>query len=305
MKIISVDLGGTRIKAAALEDTHLLAETWIPSHSKQGLAARWPELNGVLSALISEAKWSSVDAVVMGFPGLVNVKQRRVSKTYGKYDDAVDLDLVAWADEQFAAPLYIDNDARLAALGEWKHGAGENMDHLLMITLGTGVGTTAIVDGQMLRGGADRAGILGGHLVVQPDGDLCHCGRKGCLEVEASTASLPQWFDRLNVEGLEKPDPVDFAWVFRESEKGHPTAQALKERCLQMWSRGVANLVQAFDPERVVIGGGVAASGQLILEPLKRELDTLDYAKVPECTLAQLGNHSANYGASVLIGELS
>src|SRR5262249_29473232 len=127
----------------------------------------------------------------MAFPSLIDSRTGRVLAAYGKYADAPQIDLPQWSRKTLRLPLIIENDARMALLGEWQAGAGRGCDDLVMVTLGTGIGTAALIEGIVVRGRHGQAGVLGGHLTVQQDGRQCTCGNRGCAEAEASTSVLP------------------------------------------------------------------------------------------------------------------
>jgi glucokinase len=172
----------------------------------------------------------------------------------------------------------MENDARAALVGEWRHGAGKGYRNLLMVTIGTGVGSAVLLDGHLLKGSRYLAGNLGGHQVVRFDGQPCNCGNTGCLESEASSWSLPGLVRR--TEGYaESPFangvPANFEQLFRLAEQGDVFALSVQRHCLRAWAAGISNFVYAFDPEIVVLGGGVMNSADVILPFLRRHIDQL------------------------------
>lgn len=259
---IGIDLGGTRVKIGLILGDQLIAKTIIPARSAEGLAASLPfietEINTMLFAHNVPAELFG--GIGMGFPGLVDPKQQRILSTNKKYDDALDLHLGDWVAEKWGVPFFIDNDARMAAVGEWKYGAGKGTDNLVVITIGTGIGTSAIIEGKLLRGKHFQAGCLGGHLSVDYKGAVCTCGNVGCMEAHAATWSIKQ-----RVAGsagyadssMSTAEVIDFESLFKEAKNNDPLAQQIKEDCLEVWSAGIVNLIHAYDPEVVVIGGGV------------------------------------------------
>lgn len=274
MTVLACDLGGTQMKIGVVRDGRVLARAVEPANSHAGLAPQLPVLAAAWLRLLAETNLTLADCagVAVAFPGLVEGKTGRVLATYGKYDDARAIDLPAWARAGFGLPLALENDARMALIGEWQAGAGLGCDDLVMVTLGTGLGVCAVIEGQVLRGRHGQAGVLGGHLTVRVGGRRCGCGNLGCAEAEASTAHLGAiapgmpGFPR---SPLSSVVPLDYAAVFRHAAEGDPCAVALRAHSLQVWSALVVSLIHAFDPERVVLGGGIMASGGVILPAIR------------------------------------
>ncbi len=273
--ILAGDLGGTRIKLGLAHGGRLLAHTGLPANSQHGLAPRLPVLKDAWLKLLVEAglRLEDCQGVTIAFPSLIDPSTGRVLAEYGKYPDAPGLDLRAWAKAELALPLAIENDARVALAGEWRHGAGRGCENLVMMTLGTGLGTSAVIQGRLLRGLHGQAGVLGGHTTVRFGGRLCHCGNLGCAEAEASTAFLTELVDRnpeFKRSALEAEPVLDFAAVFKQAANGDACAMRLRDHSLQVWSALAVNLIHSYDPERLILGGGIMASGGAIL-PVMRD----------------------------------
>lgn len=270
MNLLACDLGGTRMKIGVVRDGVVLAQITEPAHSKAGLAPALPVLKAAWLRLLDELKVSvaNCSGISVAFPSLVDTKSGRILAEYGKYADAMQLDLRAWAKHEFAQPLAIENDARMALIGEWKFGAGRGSNDVVMITLGTGLGTAAVIEGQVLRGKHGQAGALGGHSTVRYGGRACTCGNVGCAEAEASTAFLDE-LTRTNPDfatsQLAREATLDFAAVFRCASAGDSAAIKLCDHSLLVWSTLAVNLIHAYDPEVVILGGGIMASRDVIL----------------------------------------
>lgn len=275
MAVIALDLGGTRIKFGLLENGRLLASANV-AVSSESFAGAIPVIESQVEKLLAEAGQDNIEGIGMAFPTIVDSDRMRLLYKYTKYNDANDLDLVGWARSEWNAPLVMENDARAALVGEWQHGAGTGVDNLVMVTIGTGVGSAALVNGRLLKGSHYLAGNLGGHMAVNFDGGRCNCGNIGCLESEASSWALPGILKRQSgyadspFAGGEKPD---FETVFRLAAAGEPFALSARERSLEAWATGILNLVYAYDPERVVIGGGVMHSADVILPFIQNKIN--------------------------------
>jgi glucokinase len=270
MNVLACDLGGTRMKIGVVRDGRMLAQTVEPANSHLGLAPQLPVLKAVWRRLLSGLKMTPADCagVAVAFPSLVDTATGRILAEYGKYADALALDLRAWARTEFGLPLAIENDARMALIGEWRAGSGRGCDNLVMMTLGTGLGTCAIIEGRVLRGRHGQAGVLGGHMTVRYGGRLCSCGNLGCAEAVASTALLRQMaegFPDWNRSSLRQVATLEYAQVFQHAVAGDGCAVALRDHSLLVWSTLAVNLIHAYDPEIVILGGGIMASGEVIL----------------------------------------
>jgi glucokinase len=193
--------------------------------------------------------------------------QRTITRTFGKYDDAPDIDLEQWARDTLGLPLRIDNDARAAAVGEWLEGAGRGFDHLVMVTLGTGIGTAVISHGKPLWGQGGFAGNLGGHGSPRDGGRPCICGQNGCAEAHAASWALPGIASESPVflqSSLSRAERIDYLAVFEQAALGDQLARELKENAYREWTLLLTRLTMQFDPECIVIGGGIMASGEIL-----------------------------------------
>lgn len=276
MPVIALDLGGTRIKFGLVENGQMLASATVPVPSSDSFAAVLPVIEQQVAEMLQKTGSTRLDGIGMAFPTIVDSDRMRLLYKYVKYNDANDLDLAAWAKNTWNAPLVMENDARAALVGEWQHGAGSGTDDLVMVTIGTGIGSAALVNRRLLKGSHYLAGNLGGHQNIRFDGGKCNCGNIGCLESEASSWALPEilkkhpGFAESPFFAGEKPD---FEAVFRLAAAGDGFAVSVRERCLEVWAAGILNLVYAYDPERVVIGGGVMHSAHVILPFIQNKIN--------------------------------
>lgn len=267
--ILACDLGGTHMKIGVVGQGRVLAQVTEAANSRAGLAPALPVLQAAWRRLLGGLNLAPGDCagISVAFPSLLD-PSGRILDEYGKYPDAMSLDLRAWARAEFNLPLAIENDARMALLGEWKQGAGRGADNLAMMTLGTGLGTAAVIEGRLLRGVHGQAGVLGGHSTVHYGGHPCACGNIGCAETEASTAwlkqvaaGLPEW----PASALRDLPGLHYADVFKFAAAGDACALKLRERSLRIWSAVAVNLIHAYDPELIILGGGIMASRDVIL----------------------------------------
>ena len=267
---IGIDLGGTRVKIGIVANNEVIAKKMIPARSARGLRANLPYIQEEIEKLTGEVNLpiTSLKGIGLAFPGLVNPWTKKILSTNQKYDDALEIDLDAWVKENWGVPFFLDNDARMVAVGEWKCGAGQDTDNLVVMTIGTGIGTSAIVEGKLLRGRHFQAGCLGGHFTIQYNGRKCTCGNLGCVEAYGSTWSLKEIIamtaqQKENGETISKI--TDFATLFDAAKKNDALAIHIQRECMDVWAAGIINLIHAYDPEVVVLGGGVLNSQQDII----------------------------------------
>jgi len=267
---IGIDLGGTRIKSGLLKNNILLEKKIIDAESNKGLQSNLPKLETAIDDLLKkyEVKPGMLQGIGLAFPGIVNPISKKIISTNKKYDDGPQLNLEEWTSQKWNAAFYIENDARMAAVGEWIFGAGRGSNDIVAVTIGTGIGSSAIIEGHLLRGKHFQAGCLGGHFTVQYNGNECTCGNIGCVEAQAST-----W----NISRMIKADPdflksslaiethLDFYALFKASQENDELATRIKIECMDIWSAGIISLIHAYDPEVVVLGGGILNSKEEII----------------------------------------
>jgi glucokinase len=218
----------------------------------------------------------------LAFPGLVNTISKKVISTNKKYDDAPLLNLEEWVQQKWQTSFFMDNDARMAAVGEWKFGAGKGIDNLVAVTLGTGIGSAAIIEGNLLRGKHFQAGILGGHISLNYKGDVCTCGNIGCAEAEASTWNISHKIkndDLFSKSILALEQNLDFEALFRAARENDTLAIQKKDECISIWATAIINLIHAYDPEMVILSGGILNSKEVIIPSIQKAVDT--YAWCP------------------------
>ena len=307
MITIAADLGGTRIKLGIVMDGKVAQQASLPALSKEGLRRRLPdiadEIYRQLALLGLESR--QCHALGLSFPGLVDPYADRVRATYGKWDDAPEIDLAAWAKACFAVPLVMENDTRLALFGEWRAGAGAGCDNLVLVTLGTGLGTAAVVEGKLLTGVHGQAGVLGGHFSTNRQGARCTCGNIGCAEAEASTfvlARIAKQHPEFERSALRRRDPIDYSAVFELARQGDPCALALRKHGIDVWAQMIVNLIHAYDPERIILGGGIIAGAADFIDELRANI--LSHAHTPwgrvEIAIGSLGSSAALLGLDAL-----
>jgi len=308
MFTIVIDLGGTIIKMGLSDGQKLVASRSTKVLLKNGLKDHLPIIEDLINEMLDEAELPLNKLIGVGFcfPGLVDSVHNQVLSTNKKYDDAVDIDLVHWAKQNWEIPLYLENDARMALLGEWQYGAGKGYENIVMVTLGTGIGSAALIEGKLLKGKHFQAGNLGGHFTVNHRGIRCTCGNIGCMESEASTWRLPELI-RTN-PGFEssslKNEPLlDYESLFRNAKNNDTLAKEILDHCYSVWSSGMVSMIHAFDPEVIIISGGIMKSAEVILPELQLRIDQNAWTPWGNIKLinAKFSDSAALFGADYLV----
>lgn len=310
MKAVSIDLGGTHATVALVEDRAILHSEEISLDRTNGFSAVLPLLAGSARNLAANAGLSRSDfgGCALSFCGLADSATGRVLSTNQKYDDAPGLDLPAWCQQELGLPFKIENDARMALLGECYAGAAFGSGDVVMITLGTGIGGAAMMNGKLVRGKHVQGGCLGGHLPAQFNGRRCTCGAIGCAEAEASGWALPlvakEW-PCFSSSALALEPEVNFKALFTLAEQGDSVAVAIRDRCLHVWASLSVGLIHAYDPEVIVFGGGVMRGGDVIIKFVQEYVSQNSWTPwgTVKVKAAELGNHAGLLGAIPLLTQ--
>jgi glucokinase len=309
---IAIDVGGTSIKAGLVRGSEILAADAIAARSDEGLAPQLPRIAELVERVCASRQLEPADCLGIGVavPFIVDpVHQRIRSAPREKYGDACEVDLASWARGRFDADLRMENDAHAALLGEWRHGAGQGSDDFVMLTLGTGIGCSVLIGGRPLRGRHFQAGVLGGHLIAKPLGGApcAACPASGCYEAESATQSLARearMHPAFAGSALASEPEIAFAAVFRHAARGDETAAAVRDRCLRHWTALIVSLVHAYDPDRIVIGGGVSEGEEVrsFFATMQADVNRQAWITEPiEIRAASLGNRAGLIGAASLL----
>ena len=284
MKLLyaGVDLGGTNISAAMADETgRILAESTHPTQSHEGHGAVLERIAKMIDELAAKVGGRPA-RLGLGAPGLVDLPTgttRFLPNLPGHWRD---VPVRAILEHRIGCPVQLLNDARAAALGELVFGRGQNASTMILFTLGTGVGGAVVVDRQLRLGPLGAAGEVG-HQTILPDGPLCNCGNRGCLETLASGPAITAEGVRLFLSGaaprlhqLCRGDiaNVSPATMAAAARAGDGSVAAALRRVGEWLGIGAANLVTALHPDLIVLGGGVAELGDLLLEPMRQVIST-------------------------------
>ena len=290
MAVLGIDIGGTKL-AAGIVDTEgrMLARDEIPTRAGEGLEPVMDRIVGLGRGLLSrpEAAAVSVQRIGVGCAGPVDLKAGLVLRP-PNLPGWTRVPLTELLQHALGLPIVLENDANAAALGEFRYGAGRGAKSIVYMTVSTGIGGGIILDGRIWHGLKDAAGEIG-HITVDPDGPLCGCGNRGCLEAISSGTSIARRAKEILAAGrpselgrVANPTAAD---VVRLAGEGDPVASAVWDRAVRYLGIGVAAVIAILAPERVAIGGGVSRAGDALFEPLRdhvrRRLKLVPVESVP------------------------
>lgn len=312
MMRIGVDLGGTNTAAAVFDDQYrLLARASVPtrrSPTPQGVA------DSIAKACLESCRAcgiepSDADYIGIGSPGIVDT-QKGVIEYWSRYD-FTGVPMADLVKARMNRPVYMENDANAAALGEYVAGAGAGSLDMVAVTLGTGIGGGAVIGGR-LYSGFNHAALELGHMSIAYDGKPCTCGRRGCFEAYASVTALVE-----QTRDAMRAAPESFMWklaptlekaggrtAFDAMRAGDAAGRAVVKAYTDFLACGLINIVNIFQPEVLCIGGGISNEGETLLAPVRETLDREEYARGlgrrTKLVRALLGNDAGLYGAAAL-----
>ncbi|MFD0693615.1 ROK family protein [Paenibacillus sp. GCM10027628] len=272
---IAVDFGGTNIKIGLVKNGEVISKASIPAHSESGLLKRLPDVVRTIHKLIAHNGSSMSECAGIGIatPGLVDTANRTILSINDKYSDAVGFSFQKWVEETFSLPCILENDARAALIGETAYGVACGETDAVLMTFGTGIGSAALINGQILRGRHYQAGILGGHLTTDIHGKACNCGNIGCLEAQAghwALGNLARRHPGFEHSLLACAEDVNYMTILEAVKSSDATAGDLLKALISHWSAGIVNLIHAYDPDVVILSGGLMKSKKDIV-PLLQE----------------------------------
>ncbi|TML64120.1 MAG: ROK family protein [Actinobacteria bacterium] len=306
---IGVDLGGTKCLGVLLDDEgRVLAEHRVPTPASATPGAIVDAIIEVVAGLGGSAR------VGVGAPGLVDGDG--VLRFAPNLPGVTSLALRAELERRLpGTTARVDNDATCAGWAEWRVGAARGSDHVLLITLGTGIGGGIVAGGRLERGANGFAGEIG-HMVVDPHGPACVCGKRGCWERFASGSGLGRLAREAAQAGRGRrmvalaggdPEAVRGEHVTRACAEGDAEALEVMRQFAWWLALGLVNLAYAFDPETFVIGGGLVEAGEVLLEPTRAAFADLlagsAYRPAVAIVAAQLGERAGAIGAALVARE--
>lgn len=310
--IIGIDIGGTNVKIGLLNLEGDIVSKWEINTNKENKGKSivdeiWTFISHNLSEMIVQNK---IIGIGVGAPGFVN-------ESTGKVYEAVNIGwtnfpLAKMLQEKAGLPVLVENDANIAALGEYWKGNRDRVDSLIIITLGTGVGGGIISDGEVLHGENGTAGEIG-HIIVEPNGYPCNCGRKGCLDTIASATGIVRRAKDIisqdEMSALAKlyysnNDKIDAKDIFDLAKKGDADCVEIITEIADSIGIALANAAAIVNPSTIIVGGGLSEAGEWFLDQIKLSFKKYSLTRIGDETrieLAKLGNDAGIIGAAYLV----
>jgi len=313
--LIGVDLGGTFIKTALITlQGDIVNKGEIPSEKESGPERVIANIGKSIQLAVKEAGqiFNQVQGIGVGAPGPLNTQKWIVCNAVN-IPGFINIPLRDLIQDKFGIPVNLENDANAAGYGEYWKGAGRGSSLMVAYTLGTGVGGGIIIDGKLIRGTNDCGGELG-HMTIVPDGEMCSCGNRGCVEAYASAtflvkhtaAKLKKGCPSLLTKWLEEGKILTAKLIDEARRAGDEFAGEMLLEVGYYLGLGVANVVSALNPDVVVVGGGMIKAGEIILEAVRREVKKRTFREHYEhlrIIPAALGNNAGIIGAAGLALE--
>ncbi|MFC1942383.1 ROK family protein [Chloroflexota bacterium] len=309
--VLAVDIGGTKIMAAIISnDGRILAKDIYPTLAGEGVSSVIGRLSAAMDSLLNQSNMepTQLGAISIAAAGAVD-SGRRLITTSPNLPGWSDVPLGDIVQDRHQINTFLVNDASAAALGEHRFGAGKGIDNLILITLGTGIGGGIVINGEMYDGVCGSAGEFG-HMIIEINGQECGCGNNGCLEALASgTAVARDAVERISKGGQSslvkivkgKIENITAEKVGEAAKNGDSLALDVLSTAGRYLGIGMVSLVNIFNPEMIILGGGMATLGSLLIDPAERLVAEMAFpisAQAVRIVTAQLGNEAGVYGAA-------
>ncbi len=302
---IGIDLGGTNIKYAIVSgDGTIVFESIKPTQANEGRDVVIQNILNCCEELLEYAiaHQMKVCGVGVGTPGIID--NGLVLGGAENLPEWESLPLGGILSRQLNMPVFVENDANMMGLAEVRFGAADNVDDAVFLTIGTGVGGAMVLNGELYGGHRNRGAELG-HIMVNPDGAICDCGTKGCLEAHASVTSLIRDYKDALVAGRHAmPDKIDGIHIMQKFKSGDACAQEAINLHMHYLAMGIASFINVFSPQKVIIGGGLSEAGDFYIDEVQKrtmKLAMKETSVFTQIVRANLGNKAGFIGAAALV----
>lgn len=314
--VLAVDIGGSAFRVAILD------EEGRRRAMSEGETLKSGGRDWMLSQILERARdlvkqtGDPIRSCGVSFGGPVDFERQRVRSMHVRGWN--DFELSRWVKDNLSVPCRVDNDANAGALGEYSFGAGKGCKSIFYITLSTGIGGGMVIDGKLLRGKDGLAGEVG-HIPISETGIRCSCGRRGCFETFCSGTAIAQngkeWAERrpesasrmLELSGGD-PERITAKIVLQTAQEGVSSSSRIVLEFSRWLARGLTTVIRLVNPDKIVLGGGVALAGKVFMKPTLEFLEELESPRLKSSTeivLAELGSLSPLFGAAALGMELA
>jgi glucokinase len=315
--IIAVDIGGSKILATAFtEDGHVLARDIVPTLAKEGVNRVISRVSSAIDKLLEQniTEIDRLGGIGIACAGGVDSERGIVVTPSPNLPDWSNIHLADILRGRFNTNTFIVNDASAAALGESRYGAGKGMKNIVLLTVGTGIGGGIIINGELYLGARGGAGEIG-HMSIDINGPECGCGNLGCLEMMASGKAVTrEAVNRIKhgeksmmVEMVEeKIDNITMETIGIAAHSGDDLAKDIMDRGAYYLGVGIVNLVNIFNADMVIIGGGMSELGEMLIGPSRRMVKERAFSissQSVRIVTAELGNEAGVYGAAAFVQD--
>jgi glucokinase len=301
---LAIDLGGTRIKAGVVVGNEVVAQRIVPTEDERGFEHVLRQIISVGEQLLHEHPSTVVG---LSLPAVVDVERGTVVDVRKNLSGLIGFPLADVLRRRFQLPVAVENDARMYGLGELVAGAGRGISNLVVLTLGTGVGCCVVLNGHILRGNHGTGSVLGGHMTIETYGPPCNCGNIGCVEMLCSApalvAAMASRLARQPEHPLHAAGALTAEAVFAAAGQGDEAAGATLEVFVRHLGSAVASYVHVYDPDVVILGGGLMHASDSILPPVQQFVKEHTWTCPPRAVpvlAAELGDSAALVGAAAL-----
>ena len=272
--VVGVDLGGTKIYTALVDlEGNVKNEIIVKTEAEQGDVAVLNKILNTIDTVLEDIDIKEVLAIGVGSPGPLDIKNGVI--VYTPNLPFKNFNIVKPIKEKYNLPTYLDNDANVATLGEFMFGTGKGIENMVFVTVSTGIGGGAIINGKLFRGSTGNA-LEVGHMTIMKNGPRCGCGNDGCAESQGSGTAIERSAKEAvksnAITTLKDYSDVTAKEVFDEAKKGDRVANEILTNALSYLGITIANIANTFDPDMIVIGGGVVNGGDIVLETIKKEV---------------------------------
>ncbi|KLO23598.1 ROK family protein [Marinitoga sp. 1155] len=276
MYLIGIDLGGTEIKTGLVSKAKgIINKVSIPTETNKGIEK---VVENILKSIeiVAGDNINKIEGIGIGSPGSIDRDAGIVR--YSPNLPFHNFKLAKVVSDTFKIPAFVENDANAFTLGEWYFGSAQGLKHFVALTLGTGIGGGVISHGFLITG-KDGIGAELGHVIIDPDGPLCGCGSRGCIEAIASAKNTARWAKEFSikipnnkiVELAGDIEKIESKHVFMALKENDPVARMVVDKITDALAKAIANYAHIFNPEMVVIGGGMSKAGRDLLNPIREK----------------------------------
>jgi len=312
---IGVDIGGTNVKIALVDEKGIIAySNSVPTRAEMGYEYTIQNIISTIKDSLKESNndISSIGGIGFGLPGQID-SVNGIVRLLPNIPGWVEVPLAKIVRDEFNVPVKLDNDVRVATLGELNFGAGKGCQNLVCLTVGTGVGSGIVLNGQLVRGASMTAGEIGHVVVERNNGEICGCGARGCLEAYASGPSIVKMAKDYIAGGkstkfkeIAAGNEITPYMVYEAAKQGDAVAKQIFNIVGEYLGVALVSVVNLLNPEKIIVGGGVGQAGDLLLNPVREAIQRRcipTSAAAVEVVMAQLGESAGVVGASLLVNQ--